>query len=227
MGEIFFGMVKNWTVSDYCTPGIKAEIIFDMLISEFVEDLVRYYYFGSKNSDVEVTLLTKEFPIQTNETNNLNAKVDYLVSVGAQKLVLVELKTTNDSFSKDQKDRMEEAVNSGAKKLMGFYYGIVSLKSGNKLDHRKYKYAFEEMFCENLRKAKLDKKTIEAVPDLDYLYISLTDSHKLPEKKLILTECCVDKGFISMLKGQGRRQLWGYVSEIILECAGKLEVMKK
>ena len=28
----FYDMVEKWTVSDYCTPGIKAEVILDMLI---------------------------------------------------------------------------------------------------------------------------------------------------------------------------------------------------
>lgn len=32
----FYNLVKEWTVSDYCTPGIKAEVILDMLISDFI-----------------------------------------------------------------------------------------------------------------------------------------------------------------------------------------------
>ena len=89
----FYHMVKAWTVRDYCTPGVKAEIILDMLLSDFIEDLVRYYYFGD-GKGCNVTLMAKEFPIGVNEENHLNAKVDYLVSIGADKLALVELKTT-------------------------------------------------------------------------------------------------------------------------------------
>jgi hypothetical protein len=38
--EAFYTMVKDWTVSDYRTPKIKAEVIVDMLISEFIEEIV-------------------------------------------------------------------------------------------------------------------------------------------------------------------------------------------
>ena len=80
----FYEMVKDWTVSDFRTPGIKAEVIVDMLLSDFIDDLIRYHYCDSEQSDVK--LLTKELPIkalsmkeQSKETNR-NAKVDYLVS---------------------------------------------------------------------------------------------------------------------------------------------------
>lgn len=71
---------------------MKAEVIIDMLISEFVEALIGSHYWGDMQGEHRVTLLMKEFPIRTNEENNLNAKVDYLVSVDWEKLVLVELK---------------------------------------------------------------------------------------------------------------------------------------
>ena len=31
----FYEMVKDWTVSDFRTPGIKAEVIVDMLLSDW------------------------------------------------------------------------------------------------------------------------------------------------------------------------------------------------
>ena len=89
----FYNMVKEWTSSDYCTPGIKAEVILDMLISDFIGDLLQFHY----NNEKKATLLLKEYPIKIYEENNRNAKVDYLVCVEDAKLVLVELKTTNDS----------------------------------------------------------------------------------------------------------------------------------
>lgn len=30
----------EWTVSDFHTPGIQAEVIVDMLISDFIEELI-------------------------------------------------------------------------------------------------------------------------------------------------------------------------------------------
>ena len=123
----FFDMIKKWTLNDYRTPGIKAEVILDMLISEFIEDIIRYDYF-KKGRNVNVTLLAKEVPIRIN-TSNLNAKVDYLVSVGSRKLVMVELKTTNESYNDPQRNRMENAVKDGVREFVKFYKDISELKS--------------------------------------------------------------------------------------------------
>lgn len=205
----FFEMVRKWTVSDYRTPGIKAEVILDMLISEFIEDLLQYY-FSEQGFDVGVTLLAKEFPIRTNEENYLNAKVDYLVSVGDDKLLLVELKTTNDSISVPQKERMEKAISGGAKELIKFYDDICNLKSGNSSDSRKYEYSrikFDE-------RARLDR-----ISDADYFYILLTDDNRLNgDKKLVLVDYCNNNGFMEHLVNE-RRELWNKVSKILLECA--------
>ena len=138
--EKFYKLVKDWTVSDYFTPGVKAEVIIDMLISEFVEDLIGSHYWGDMQGEHQVTLLMKEFPIQTNEENNRNAKVDYLVSVDWEKLVLVELKTTDDSFDKNQLERTKAAVNTNVQDLIDFYNRIMGLKGQNTLDHKKYQY---------------------------------------------------------------------------------------
>lgn len=216
----FFDMVKKWTVSDYCTPGIKAEIILDMLISEFIEDILQYHY-SDKGQKEKVTLLAKEFPIRTNEDNYLNAKVDYLVSVGNKKLVLVELKTTNDSFSNVQETRMEEAVNNGAEKLIEFYSDIAKIKNGNSSDRKKYNYSFDK-FKANLAKVQLDEETVKAVPELDYLYFFLIDSPKSEDKKLILSKYCADEKFQKSLN-ENKRCIWKEVSEILTECMLELQ----
>ena len=155
----FYEMVKDWTVSDFRTPGIKAEVIVDMLLSDFIDDLIRYHYCDSEQSDVK--LLTKELPIkalsmkeQSKETNR-NAKVDYLVSVGNAKLILVELKTTNDSFDKTQKKRMEKAVETGPENLMEFYNKIANLAKGNTSDRKKYQNVFKQ-YQETLQEANLN-----------------------------------------------------------------------
>lgn len=208
-------MVENWTVSDYCTPGIKAEVILDMLISEFIEDLVRYHYFG-ENKEYKVTLLTKEFPIRINEKNNRNAKVDYLVSVGSEKLVLVELKSTNDSFSKPQNDRMEQALSRKVKDLIEFYR---ELKVRNSSDRKKYEYALKK-FEENLIKAQFDEQKVK---EIECMYVSLTDSRNLPENKLILTKYCKDEKFSNVLVDEEHRVLWKNVSDILLKCVNEFE----
>lgn len=222
----FYELIKDWTVSDFHTPGIKAEVIVDMLISDFIEDLLQYHYFGEKEERYQVVLLTKEFPIKLCEMNNRNAKVDYLVSMGDEKLILVELKTTNDSFTEKQKDIMVNAVNAGSEELMKFYKQIADLKTGNSSDREKYKSIFRQ-YEETLSEAKLSGQTLEKV---DYLYIFLTDCNKLSEKKLILKDYCNGdkyKGFCDWLskgeKGEEREQLWKKISDILLGCAKNSE----
>lgn len=205
----FFDMVKYWTISDYKTPGIKAEVILDMLISEFIEDLIGYHH-----CDERVTLLAKEFPIRTNDENFLNAKVDYLVNVGNDILLLAELKTTVDSFSDLQKDRMKKAIDGGVSDMLKFYDDICEIKSGNSLDSQKYKY----------QRSKYDKKAkLDRISCIDYLYILLIDDKRLDDdKKLILTNYCKDgckyDEFRKSLPDD-RCELWDKVSDILWSCA--------
>lgn len=206
MNDNFFDMVKYWTISDYKTPGIKAEVILDMLISEFIEDLISYHCGGER-----VTLLAKEFPIRTNDDNYLNAKVDYLVSTG-KKLILVELKTTKDSYKSEQEDRMREAIKDGAKKLIVFYNEICNFKKGNSLDSKKYKYS-QEKFNEKAR--------LEDISEADYLYILLKDDTINIEgnKKIVLEKICASDEFKKYLSDDSKRELWHQVSSILSECA--------
>ena len=92
--KTFFDMVKEWTINDYRTQKIKSEVIVDMLISEFIEEIVAY---GLKAPKAK--LIAKEFPIaRVAQTQNRQyASVDYLLEVGSA-IYLVELKTTNDSI---------------------------------------------------------------------------------------------------------------------------------
>lgn len=212
----FFEMVKKWTVSDYKTPGMKAEVILDMLISEFVADLVSFHFFEEINEKA-VVLLAKELPIQINDSN-LNAKVDYLVCVDKTKLVLVELKTTNDSYSKSQKDRMKAAANKGAAELLKFYKRIIGLDNLKKLAKTKYKYS-EEMFKEKMQDKNLDEN---AFSEVDYMYILLAKNDDVKDEKLILDEYCKGGGLYEGFKNklpEARRVLWEQVSEILKGCA--------
>lgn len=204
MSECFFEMVKKWTISDYKTPGIKAEVILDMLISDFIGDLLSYHL------KEKMTLLTKEFPIPTNEDNYLNAKVDYLACT-ENKMLLVELKTANDSYDRIQNERMREIIGKySSDSLIGFYKDICNLKNGNSSDSKKYKYSQKEFD----KRAQLDK--ISAV---DFLYILLTDNKRIENgRKIILADHCSDSGFISYLD-ENRRELWRKIGEILLGCA--------
>ena len=96
--EIFYNLIKFWTLNDFCTPNIKAEVIFDMLLSPFITDIVK----EGMNSNGRFVLLAKEFPLKVYE-NNKGSKVDYLLmDDSTNDLYLVELKTDNNSFNKKQ-----------------------------------------------------------------------------------------------------------------------------
>ena len=211
-----------------------------MLISEFVEDLIGSHYWGDMQGEHQVTLLMKEFPIQTNEENNRNAKVDYLVSVDWEKLVLVELKTTDDSFDKNQLERTKAAVNTNVQDLIDFYNRIMGLKGQNTLDHKKYQYACDKFKFEDNMSMMQSEDGILKNLQLDYLYISLTDGKKLKEnipeeeKRLILEyywkEGIADKkykAFQKKLENEQRLQLWEEVSGILAECAKKVQYEKE
>lgn len=248
----FYNMVKEWTVSDYCTPGIKAEVILDMLISDFIEELIQYHYSNTEGRTCSVRLLAKEFPIRsakefpirplmTKNSNLRNAKVDYLMYVNnaeEEKVVLVELKTTNESFDTRQKERMERAKEKGVKELIDFYNDIydklVNRGKGNPSDGIKYQYSYNH-FPENWKNNVLKRKRIIGPLNLniDYLYIFLTDNDKLSEEvlptkkrlilKSILDEYCKNKKFEKLLKSTERIQLWKSVSDILKACISEME----
>lgn len=96
--EIFYNLIKFWTLNDFCTPSIKAEVIFDMLLSPFITDIVK----NGINSNGHLVLLAKEFPLKVHQ-NNKGPKVDYLLmDDSTNDLYIVELKTDNNSFNKEQ-----------------------------------------------------------------------------------------------------------------------------
>ena len=96
--EIFYNLIEFWTLNDFCTPNIKAEVIFDMLLSPFITDIVK----EGMNYNGRFVLLAKEFPLKVYE-NNKGPKVDYLLmDDSTNDLYLVELKTDNNSFNKKQ-----------------------------------------------------------------------------------------------------------------------------
>ena len=216
MNKNFYDTVKYWTISDYKTPGIKAEVILDMLISEFITEMLWFRF----NAD-EAALLTKELPIDIKK-GNLNAKVDYLACVDRKKLLLIELKTDKDSYNDPQRDRMENAKESGVEELLKFYKKIATLKTLKSPTEDKYIYSLK-MFERNLEKCGLREKDLSEV---DILYILLTDNEEITDKKIVLTDLC--KGgrhysdFLNCIR-EDRRELWKQISEILLICAHRFD----
>ena len=107
--EIFYNLIKFWTLNDFCTPNIKAEVIFDMLLSPFITDIVK----EGMNSNGRFVLLAKEFPLKVYE-NNKGPKVDYLLmDDSTSDLYIVELKTDNNSFDKEQYNKYLKTQENG------------------------------------------------------------------------------------------------------------------
>ena len=107
--EIFYNLIKFWTLNDFCTPSIKAEVIFDMLLSPFITDIVK----EGINSKGRLVLLAKEFPLKVYK-NNKGPKVDYLLmDDSTSDLYIVELKTDNNSFDKEQYNKYLKTLENG------------------------------------------------------------------------------------------------------------------
>ena len=107
--EIFYNLIKFWTLNDFCTPSIKAEVIFDMLLSPFITDIVK----EGINSNGPLVLLAKEFPLKVDH-NNKGPKVDYLLmDDSTSDLYIVELKTDNNSFDKEQYNKYLKTQENG------------------------------------------------------------------------------------------------------------------
>ena len=138
--ENFYQMVRTWTVRDYWTPGIKAEVILDMLLSEFAASIVKHKLVAQSRADPkdDVILLAKEFPIKRlDDPSNLNAKVDYLIGCPHSGILfLTELKTTSASFDTDQLWRMVYLASqeNAVKKLFSDYESIQKTVQDRKAD---------------------------------------------------------------------------------------------
>ncbi len=132
--KTFFGMVKKWTIRDYWTQAVKSEVIIDMLISDFVGEMLAAQLPPIPN---KVALLAKEFPIRKPREERKtkdgreylsNDKVDYLIAADKM-LYLVELKTTANSYSADQLEHMGSVRDGGISALWEFFFKVMASKT--------------------------------------------------------------------------------------------------
>lgn len=137
----FEKMIMKWTAFDHYCPSIKAEVIWDMMLSEFIVDMVAYAYReNDKDNKKKYTvddfyLLAKEFPIETNKDSLRAAKADYLVaSKKDNKIIIVELKSTPGSFSPGQLMRYRDCI---PEKMFDFYNALISQEVGPSLYNKK------------------------------------------------------------------------------------------
>ena len=123
----FFEMVSYWTRKDHFNPGIKAEVIWDMLLSEYIPEIVSYCEEPEKEGCEGYRILAKEFPLRAgNKKDSLaNARADYLVE-GPRFLHLVELKTTDSSFDDGQFQRYCSYLGEkGPDEMWDFYLRVI------------------------------------------------------------------------------------------------------
>lgn len=134
----FEKMIMKWTVFDHYCPSIKAEVIWDMMLSEFIVDMVEYTYNrinSKKYPQDDFYLLAKEFPIEAKKDSLRAAKADYLVaSKRDKKVIIVELKSTPGSFSPSQSVRYERCK---PKEMLEFYKKLISMEVGPSLYYEK------------------------------------------------------------------------------------------
>lgn len=102
----FYEMFKENLIKDHYTPGIKAEVIWDTILTPYIPGLISN---KQKEKDSNLKLIAKEFPVRTNNSDLRNAKIDYLVE-GDKYLYIVELKTTNSSFEEKQYNRYKSIM---------------------------------------------------------------------------------------------------------------------
>lgn len=153
----FEKMIMKWTAFDHYCPSIKAEVIWDMMLSEFIADMVAYAYRdkeGKQYTADHFYLLAKEFPIKSEEKEKKNpfssSKVDYLVAFEAEddkKVILVELKTTPGSFNKKQQKLYEKC---DAEKLFEFYDELINEKVTSKRFKEPLKWEGSEKYTSQI-----------------------------------------------------------------------------
>lgn len=216
MSDAFYNIIKEWTVRDYWTPGIKAEVIIDMLLSPFVADIL------CRKEKKQFILLAKEFPIRPLDSGKTargnesfrNAKVDYLLaSPDENALYLAELKTSWESVDWDQVERMIHAKKEPVSDLFYFYDGVRAHSV------QKEKYARQE---KGLREKSA--KDPREYSKIRLAYLTLGDDEDIKKRLLEKDETMVVSSvlekdlYITAPVTDEKKVLWNYVYDILWEC---------
>lgn len=182
----FFEMVKKWTVNDYRTQGIKSEVIIDMLISEFVEEILAYGLVINVDDKSKIKLLAKEFPIRLGEKYIKNAKASYLLSDEInKKIYLTELNTNAWNFpgrdDKEQLTALVSAADDGVTKLWDFFFKVLDRHIKRPTEEsRKYFYTLHKLIdgiglLPSMRMSELEREVKKAFAgyELTIIYLSM------------------------------------------------------
>lgn len=93
--EIFGDEVIN----DYYTANVKAEVIFDTMLTPVISEILTVACFEETNE--KMNFIAKEFPLINDENSFRSRNADYLMH-DDNYVYLVELKTTQDSINNPQ-----------------------------------------------------------------------------------------------------------------------------
>jgi hypothetical protein len=235
----FEEMIKKWVKYDYCTPGIKSEVIIDMLISEFIEEIVRFgavKRMPEKENKKDVELITKEFPFacdqKENRKDDRNFKADYLVADYNEKIMyVIELKTSKDSLSDEQFQNYTQKLNPEKftnywefqeELIRKYEYSDGKLRAATEVcGSRKYVFTNRELEKTRYKKENLDgqKYTMR----LQYIFLdrdwdsgwkNVNKSNKWMKDPIILRDLCENPKFEKMLVGE-KKDLWMSVKKIL------------
>ena len=182
----FFEMVKKWTVNDYRTQGIKSEVIIDMLISEFVEEILAYGLVINVDDKSKIKLLAKEFPVKLGEKYIKNAKASYLLSDEInKKIYLTELNTNAWNFpgrdDREQLTALVSAEDDGVAKLWDFFFKVLDRHIKRPTEEsRKYFYTLHKLIdgiglLPSMRMSELEREVKKAFAgyELTIIYLSM------------------------------------------------------
>jgi hypothetical protein len=230
----FEEMIKKWVKYDYCTPGIKSEVIIDMLISEFIEEIIGFGTANRQVKDNDIELITKEFPFPCDsQKDDRNFKADYLVADHEDKIMyVVELKTSKDSLSIKQLQNYTKNLNSNnfaqywdfQNKLINTYgkhkteepqaatkiYGSRKYRyTGSRLEKTRYKteHLYEQEYTMRLQYILLDE-------NCDRSLENVKESCEWINKPIVLKKLCGNANFYSVLD-DNKKELWEIVEDIL------------
>lgn len=116
MEKKILDIIKESIENDFFTPIVKAEVIFDMLLTPVITEIVKVIT-RENMMEIDAELIAKEFPLlnknfeEYGKDDFTNCNVDYLLRSKDKKVwYLVELKTTGSSEGRKQKRKYETIV---------------------------------------------------------------------------------------------------------------------
>lgn len=169
-------LIRDLVINDYFTPNIKAEVILDTLLTDYVAEIIQDQ--GGPRADFvtkEMSVLDME--LQNSSYGNMGAKIDYILA-NRDAVYLVELKTSDGSIEEPQARRY--LLNcSGADKTFGSVFGAKLLKIVRDSFGGTYQKEFSRKFGNDSN--SWNDQTLRNAYGLVFTSEQLQKMHRLPE----------------------------------------------